>query len=154
MNAEIQSQMAMSMGKLAGALVLCLSAVGSAMGTGTAAMAAAGAWKKCYVLNRLAPFMLVAFVGLPLTQTIYGMIVMNAVLTATAAGPMNPFVHLVGLAGGAAIGLTSWLKGRAGAAASDAMAETGKGFINYLIALGVIETVSLFVMVFVTRTLA
>jgi len=154
MDTEIQSQVAISMGKLAGALALCLSAIGSAMGTGTAGLAAAGAWKKCYVRNKLAPFMLVAFVGLPLTQTIYGMIVMNAMLAATATGPMNPFVHIVGLAGGAAIGLTSWLKGRAGAAASDALAETGKGFVNNLIALGVIETVSLFVMVFVTRTLA
>jgi V/A-type H+-transporting ATPase subunit K len=29
------------------------------------------------------------------------------------------------------------------------MAETGKGFGNYLMALGIIETVALFVMVFI-----
>jgi len=41
------------------------------------------------------------------------------------------------------------MQGKAGAAASDAMAETGKGFGNYLMVLGVIETVALFVMVFI-----
>ncbi|MBM4143552.1 MAG: V-type ATP synthase subunit K [Lentisphaerae bacterium] len=143
----------MSLGKLAAAFSLCLAAMGSSLGTGIAGLAAAGAWKRCYVQDKLAPFMLVAFVGLPLTQTIYGMIVMNAVLRAAQSGRMDPCVALGGLAGGAAMGLTSWLKGRAGAAASDALAETGSGFINYLMVLGVIETVSLFVMVFITRAL-
>jgi len=46
------------------------------------------------------------------------------------------------------LGLSAWLQGRAGAAASDALAETGQGFTNYLAALGIIETVAIFVMVF------
>ena len=46
------------------------------------------------------------------------------------------------------MGFCSWMQGMAGAAASDAYAETGKGFGNYIMVLGVIETVSLFVMVF------
>ena len=117
-------------------------------------MAAAGAWKNCYVRNRMAPFMLVAFVGLPLTQTIYGMIVMNATLRAIDADPSNIVLPIGGFIAGSAMGLTSWLKGRAGAAAAMALAETGKGFINYLMVLGVVETVSLFVMVFVTKALS
>jgi len=36
-----------------------------------------------------------------------------------------------------------------GAAAAEAQAETGQGFTNYLAALGIIETVAIFVMVFV-----
>ncbi|MBU1781959.1 V-type ATP synthase subunit K, partial [bacterium] len=59
------------------ALILCLSAIGSALGTGIAGMAAVGAWKKAFSQNKPASFMLVAFVGAPLTQTIYGMIIMN-----------------------------------------------------------------------------
>jgi len=58
-------------------LVLGLSACGSAAGVGVAGMAAIGAWKKKYSQNKPAAFMLLAFVGAPLTQTIYGMIVMN-----------------------------------------------------------------------------
>jgi V/A-type H+-transporting ATPase subunit K len=54
----------------------------------------------------------------------------------------------MGLFGGIAMGLSAWYQGIIGAAASDALAETGKGFGNYLMALGIIETVALFVMVF------
>ena len=154
MDPEIQTQVALSLGKLAAAFSLCITAMGSTMGTGVAGMAAAGAWKACYVRNKIAPFMLVAFVGLPLTQTIYGMIVMNATVRSIEANPTNLVLPIGGLVAGTAMGLTSWLKGRAGAAAAIALAETGKGFINYLMVLGVIETVSLFVMVFVTKAVA
>ncbi len=154
MDPDVQIQVYVSLGKLAAALSLCITAMGSTMGTGIAGMAAAGAWKSCYARNRIAPFMLVAFVGLPLTQTIYGMIVMNATLRAIEADPMNIVLPAGGLIAGTAMGLTSWLKGRAGAAAAIALAETGKGFINYLMVLGVVETVSLFVMVFVTKAVS
>ncbi|NQU38751.1 MAG: V-type ATP synthase subunit K [Lentisphaerae bacterium] len=151
MDPEVQTQVIASLGKLAAALSLCITAMGSTMGTGIAGMAAAGAWKSCYVRNRIAPFMLVAFVGLPLTQTIYGMIVMNATLRSIEANPTGIVLPIGGLIAGTAMGLTSWLKGRAGATAAIALAETGKGFVNYLMVLGVVETVSLFVMVFVAK---
>lgn len=154
MDAELQTQVVQSLGKLTAAFSLCITAMGSTMGTGIAGMAAAGAWKKCYAQNKMAPFMLIAFVGLPLTQTIYGMIVMNATLSAIEQDPMNIVLPISGLIAGAAMGLTSWLKGRAGAAASVALAETGKGFVNYLMVLGVVETVSLFVMVFVSKAVS
>ena len=54
-----------------------------------------------------------------------------------------------GVFGGFAIGASAWWQGVAGAAASDAMAATGKGFGNYLMVLGIIETIALFVLVFV-----
>jgi V/A-type H+-transporting ATPase subunit K len=38
-------------------------------------------------------------------------------------------------------------QGQAGAAASDAQGETGKGFPNYIAVVGICETVALFVMV-------
>lgn len=46
------------------------------------------------------------------------------------------------------MGFSAWFQGRAGAVASDALGETGKGFGNYILVLGLIETVALFVMVF------
>lgn len=126
---------------------LAFAAIGSALGAGAAGMAAVGAWKKCFALNKPAPFMLVAFVGAPLTQTIYGFILMNTLRT--AADKIDPGLLLgVGVLGGIAMGFSAWLQGKAGACASDALAETGKGFGNYIMVLGLIETVALFVMVF------
>ena len=126
---------------------LAFAAIGSALGAGAAGMAAIGAWKKCFALNKPAPFMLVAFVGAPLTQTIYGFILMNSLKDAAAR--IDPGLLLgVGVLGGMAIGFSAWLQGRAGACASDALAETGKGFGNYIMVLGLLETVALFVMVF------
>ncbi|HUZ18908.1 MAG TPA: V-type ATP synthase subunit K [Spirochaetia bacterium] len=135
----------MDIGQLGVPAALAFSAMGSALGTGTAGMAAIGAWKKCYAQNRLAPFLLVAFVGAPLSQTIYGMILMNTIKGSSA----DPMLRLsAGILGGIAIGLSAWYQGKSGASGSDALAETGKGFANYIMVLGVIETVALFVLVF------
>ncbi len=125
---------------------LAFAAIGSALGAGTAGMAAVGAWKKCFAQNKNAPFILTVFVGAPLSQTIYGMIVMNTLLELAKKGQ---FMWSAGILCGIAMGVSAWMQGKAGAAASDAMAETGKGFGNYLMVLGVIETVALFVMVFI-----
>ncbi len=143
-----------SLGNVGAAAALSFAAMGSGLGTGAAGMAAVGAWKKCFAQNRAAPFLLVAFVGAPLSQTIYGMVLMlkiaGAASEAAKAGSMN-FAGLIaaGILGGVAMGISAWMQGRAGAAASDALAETGRGFGNYLIVLGVIETVAIFVLVFI-----
>ena len=124
---------------------------GSAMGTGAAGMGVLCAWKKCFLMNKTAPFILVAFVGAPLSQTIYGMILMNALRGAGEALPFTKFA--VGLMGGLAIGASAYLQGKAGALASDALADAEKGFGNFIMVLGIIETVALFVMVFLMTTL-
>jgi V/A-type H+-transporting ATPase subunit K len=54
-----------------------------------------------------------------------------------------------GIFGGLAIGASAWWQGVAGAAAADAFTETGKGFGNYLMVLGIIETIALFILVFI-----
>jgi V/A-type H+/Na+-transporting ATPase subunit K len=127
---------------------IAFAAIGSALGTGSAGMAAVGAWKKCFLQNRPAPFILVAFVGFPLSQTIYGYLLMNRLAGAYDAGANAAYLLGAGVLGGIAIGMSAWLQGRAAAAASDAMGETGKGTGNYIFVLGIIETVALFVMVF------
>jgi len=142
-----------SISKIGAAAVLGLSALGSALGSGVAALAAIGSWKKCYAQNKLAPFMLVAFIGAPLSQTIYGFIVMLFILNAAAAGAYWAGLLGAGLFGGIAMGASAWLPGRAGAAAADALAETGQGTANYFMALGVIETVALFVLAFIYQAI-
>lgn len=127
------------------ASVLGLAAAGSALGIGYAGMASVGAWKKCYAQNKVAPFLLIVFIGAPLSQTIYGMILMNKIAEVAAQGT---YLWSFGIFGGLAIGMSAYFQGKIGASGADALAETGKGFTNYLIALGVVETVALFVMVF------
>lgn len=132
---------------------LALAAIGSALGTGMAGMGVIGAWKKAFMQNKSALFILVTFAGAPLSQTIYGMILRNGIQSANLPPESYPYQILIGVFAGAAMGMSAWLQGKAGARAADAMAETGKGFGNYIIVLGVIETVALFVMVFTLTAL-
>jgi V/A-type H+-transporting ATPase subunit K len=141
--------MNVAMGKIGGIAALAIAAIGSALGTGAAGAAAIGAWKKCYAQGKQAPFMLLTFVGAPLSQTIYGIVLMFNMQGKISKD--QPWQGLVaaGILAGLGMGVSAWLQGRAGAAGSDALAETGEGFTNYLAALGIIETVAIFVMVFV-----
>ena len=129
-------------------LSLAIAAIGSALGTGVAGMAAIGAWKRAFMQNKAAPFILVAFAGAPLTQTIYGMILRNAIQGANL--PPESYLHqiILGAFAGIAIAMSAYMQGKAAAKGADALAETGKGFGNYLMVVGIIETVALFVMVF------
>jgi len=181
-----------ALGKAGAAAAIAIAAFGSAIGTGTAGMAAIGAWKKCYVQDKAAPFLLLIFIGAPLSQTIYGMILMRtmdpvssiesylpaeAVTAAQEAAAADsaaewmtyvpaetlqagkqalatvavdwPAFLVAGILGGLAMGLSALWQGRAGAAGADALAETGQGFGNYLMTIGVVETVALFVLVFI-----
>ncbi|MBR2065725.1 MAG: V-type ATP synthase subunit K, partial [Kiritimatiellae bacterium] len=120
---------------VAGAIAcLGLAGAGSAFGTGFAAAAAVGAWKKCYAANKQAPFLLLSFVGAPITQTLYGMILMFIMLGKISNGAAAPGagvpVLVAGIFAGLAIGLSALFQGRAGAAACDAQAETNQGFTN------------------------
>jgi V/A-type H+-transporting ATPase subunit K len=130
------------------ACALALSALGSALGTGAAAQAAVGGWKKCYANNKPAPFIMIAFAGAPLTQTIYGFLLMTFIATAIQGGAATSLALSIGVFGGLAIGLSAWSQGLVGANASDALAETGKGTANYFIVIGIVETVALFTLVF------
>lgn len=143
-----------SIAKIGGSLVFGLSAIGSGLGAGVAALSGIGAWKKCYAQSKAAPFMIVAFIGAPLSQTIYGMIVMGWIAKAANNGIQPWSLLAAGLLGGLAIGMSALMQGKAGAAASDALGETGQGFGNYLMALGIIETVALFTLVFIKSMLS
>lgn len=145
---QIDPSLNLSLGIFASIAGLAMAAVGSGLGTGAAGAAAIGAWKKCYAQDKPAPFMLLTFVGAPISQTIYGMILMFNMIGHAQRGMPWPGLLGVGLLAGIAMGFSAWMQGRAGAGASDALAETDSGFTNYLAALGVIETVAIFTMVF------
>lgn len=143
-----------TLGKFGAAAAMGMAAAGSALGTGIAGSSAIGVWKRCYAQDKTAPFILMTFVGAPLSQTIYGMILMGNLVQAASADPANWAAMIgAGLLGGMAMGFSAWFQGVAGAAAADAQGETGKGFGNYLMVLGVVETVALFVMVFIVNVI-
>jgi V/A-type H+-transporting ATPase subunit K len=132
---------------------LAVAAIGSALGTGVAGLASIGAWKRAFSQNKAAPFILIAFVGAPLSQTIYGMILRNAIQGANLPPESYLYQMVIGLFAGIAMAMSAFMQGKAGAKAADALAETGKGFGNYIMVVGVIETVALFVMVFTMTAL-
>ncbi len=138
----------MNWGMIGAGVVMGIAAMGSAIGIGIAGQGAIGAWKRCYLNNKPAPFLLVVFAGAPLTQTIYGFLLMQQML-GSAKVESNPAFYLgLGIACGLSMCMSAIAQGKAGAAGSDALAETGKGFSQYIMVVGLCETIALFSMVF------
>lgn len=135
----------MNLGLIGAALAMGIAAIGSGIGIGTAGQAAIGAWKKCYMSNKPAPFIITVFAGAPLTQTIYGFLLMQ---TMKGSNADSMFLLAVGLFAGIAMCISAIVQGKAGAAGADALAETGKGFSQYIMVVGLCETVALFALVF------
>ena len=135
----------MNWGMIGAGVVMGIAAIGSAIGIGIAGQGAIGAWKRCYLINKPAPFLLVVFAGAPLTQTIYGFLLMQQ-MKASSADPA--FLLGLGIASGVAMAFSAVFQGKAGAAGADALAETGKGFSQYITVVGLCETVALFALVF------
>ena len=125
------------------------AAMGASYGCGIASTSAVGAWKKCYSQNKPAPFQLLVFAGAPLSQVIYGMIIMFVIMGKANATHAAWMVYMtVGVIGGIALGISSVWQGTVGAAACDSFAENGKGFTNQLMVVGMVETIAIFVMAF------
>ena len=140
-------------GQLGAGLALGIAAIGSALGIGAAGRAAAGAWSKEARAGVGLRFTYIILLGMPISQTLYAMIVMNKInetmknpeLLAQSAGVLLA----VGIATGIAEMFSAWMQGQIGAAGIRGMSESeGKGFAFLLIAMGVVETVGIFAMVF------
>jgi V/A-type H+-transporting ATPase subunit K len=97
------------------------------------------------VQNKPAPFILLVFAGVVLSNVIYGFITMNSLI---GSGKTSEQLFALGIFAGLGIGVAAITQGIAAAGAADAMGETGKGFANYLMVCGIGETVALFAMVF------
>ena len=141
MSEEMLKALAMS----GGYATVALAAIGSAIGSSIAGQAAIAAWKRCYAHGKPAPFLLVALAGSPLSQTIYGMILMMLITGGTGSGI---FYLALGVFAGIALMASAIFQGKAAAAGCDAFGETNKGFTNYLTVCGIVETVALFALVF------
>ncbi len=127
---------------------LSIASIGSAIGTGIAGMAAIGAWKKMITSGQKAATALLIFVGAPLSQVIYGMILKNAIADANLNPDSYLWQMMIGLAAGAAMGGSAIFQGKAGARACDAIAAGANDTAKYIMIIGIVETVALFVMIF------
>ena len=67
-------------------------------------------------------------------------------LMASSADPI--FILGLSIASSITIAFSAVFQGQVGAAGADALAETGKGFSNYITVVGLCETVALFTLVF------
>jgi V/A-type H+-transporting ATPase subunit K len=129
--------MAPFFGQLGLAMALGLGALGSALGIGAAGRAAAGAWAKEAKAGRRLNFSYIILTGMPLTQTIYGFILM--LVLAPKVYSAETLAEL----------FSAWMQGLIGAAGCRALSEgEGKGLVFIIIAMGIAETVGLFGFVF------
>lgn len=142
------------LGQLGFALPLGLGAIGSSLGVGAAGRAAAGAWAKEAKAGTKMNFLYVALTGMPLSQTIYGFVLMLVVLKTNVYSPEFLAANAgalfsIGLACGLGEMFSAWMQGVIGAAGIRAMSEAeGKPFTFTIIAMGIAETVGLFAFVF------
>ncbi|MGB5663302.1 hypothetical protein [Eudoraea sp.] len=127
---------------------LAIASIGSAIGTGIAGMAAIGAWKKMITSGQKAATALLIFVGAPLSQVIYGMILKNAIADANLAPDTYIWQVIIGLVAGAAMAGSAIFQGKTGARACDAIASGASDVAKYIMIIGIVETVALFVMIF------
>ncbi|MBM4087851.1 MAG: V-type ATP synthase subunit K [Planctomycetes bacterium] len=142
------------LGESSSALCLGMAALGSSIGIGLAGQAAAGAWAKEARAGRNLSFTYIILVGMPISQTLYAMIIMINMRGAfenelVAAAGSCGLLFGVGLATGLAEMLSAWMQGMIGAAGIRALSDNeGKGLAFIIIAMGVVETVGIFGMVF------
>jgi len=138
------------LGQLGMALAVGLAAVGSSVGAGLAGMSAAGSWAKDARAGKPLRFIYIICVAAPITQTMYGFIVlymMSGLLD--KVGAYGGTLLGIGIATGLGEMLSAWMQGAIGAAGCRMLSESdGKGFAFVLIALGIAETVGIFTMVF------
>jgi V/A-type H+-transporting ATPase subunit K len=141
------------LGQLGLALSVGLGAVGSALGIGAAGRAAAGAWLKEAKAGKALNFTYIVLTGMPLSQTIYGFILMLVVFSGAVyepgVGANGGALLSIGIGGGLAQLFSAWMQGKIGAAGCRTLSEgEGKGFVFIIIAMGIAETVGLFGFVF------
>ena len=146
-NSEVLGMGPEIFGWIGSGLAMGISALGSAIGISFVGSAAVGAWKRCYKSNRPAPMTILALCGMPLSQTIYGFILMGEMLGVTVTPDNAGLLLGFGIGTGFAIAFSAIAQGKIAAAAADALADTSKGFVNYLTVIGIAETVALFAMV-------
>ena len=136
-------------GLICGTVLVSITALCAGFGCYISCSAAVGAWKKCFLNNKPAPMMLLAFIANPVTQIFYAYILQGRILAAAEANPDRMVIYVgLTITSLVTLGVTSIMQGKVAAFCCDAMVETRKGFAQNMAAMGVLETTALFTMVF------
>jgi V/A-type H+/Na+-transporting ATPase subunit K len=140
------------LGQLGAVLSLFVAAVGSCLGVSAAGTSAAGAWAKDARAGKPLRFIYIVMVSAPITQTVYGFLVMLQIIDKLGAGVASGVTLLgIGLATGIGEMISAWVQGIIGAGGCRMISEAdGKGFALVVIAIGIAETVGIFVLVFMS----
>jgi V/A-type H+-transporting ATPase subunit K len=140
------------LGQLGAVLSLFIAAVGSCLGVSAAGTSAAGAWAKDARAGKPLRFIYIVMVSAPITQTVYGFLVMLQIVDKLGAGVASGITLLgIGLATGIGEMISAWVQGIIGAGGCRMISEAdGKGFALVVIAIGIAETVGIFVLVFMS----
>ena len=138
-----------TIGRIGAGLVLGLGMLGSCLGILAAATAATAAWASEGRAGKKLSFQYIIMIAAPVSQTLYAMILMNSMLAKTLT-PANTFLFFGVVIGcGFAEFFSAWFQGKIGVAGIRCLHENGgQGFGLLIIALGIIETVGIFGMVF------
>ena len=140
------------LGQLGAVLSLFVAAVGSCLGVSAAGTSAAGAWAKDARAGKPLRFIYIVMVSAPITQTVYGFLVMLQIIDKLGAGVASGITLLgIGLATGIGEMISAWVQGIIGAGGCRMISEAdGKGFALVVIAIGIAETVGIFVLIFMS----
>jgi len=140
------------LGAFAYVFALAMPAIGSLLGANAAGMAALGAWKKCFLENRPAPFLLVAFVGAPaLPDHLRLDPDERRARRAGGSAPAHAICHWAyGRADSGRFGVGA---GPGGSSGCGRPCRPRERLGNFIIVIGIIETVALMVMVFMMTAL-
>lgn len=139
-----------TVGQLGLVLALGLGAMGSALGIGAAGQAAAGAWAKQAREGKSLSFNYIILIGMPISQTLYAMILMRKMLTLPLETVVvhSGLLFGIGLTGGLGQLFSAWMQGKVGASAIRCLSEGGQGLSFLIIAMGIAETVGILALAF------
>ena len=140
------------LGQLGAGLAVGMAAVGSSLGVMAAGTAAAGVWAKDARAGKPLRFIYVVLVSAPITQTVYGFLVMLQMSDKLSlASAYGSELFGIGLATGLGELGSAWVQGMIGAGGCRMISEAeGKGFALVIIAIGIAETVGIFTMIFMS----
>ncbi len=127
------------------ALVLSLACTGSAIGCGIAGMASHGVMSRTDTGH--GPF--IAMSAMPSSQSIYGLVLMLLMLPKLAEKQLDPVNGIgIGLCVGIALLVSAIYQGKCAATGIQAAAKQPKIIGKCFVALGIVESFSLFAFVF------
>ena len=128
-------------------LVLLIAMIGVLIGIGFSGTAALGIMKHCKKENKPIPWIILAFVGAPITGAAYSNILMQHMLTSITLENENIlFSYSIGV--GLIMALSMAITGKLGAIACNEVSENANRFNLHIFKIGIVNSAAIFAMIF------